>query len=87
MREGAKGVTGKMATNSNHPSSSAAILADEVKSEMAILGPAEVKKNAGNEGVYFTEVAGSGNRERGVMKSIQTRLGLTKSWMSSSVSM
>ena len=36
-----------MATNSNHPSSSAVILADEVKSDKAIFGPGEVKENDG----------------------------------------
>ena len=52
-----------MATNSDHTSSSAAFQADEVKSEMAILGPAKDKGNGENKEANFTEVAGSEMQE------------------------
>ena len=57
-----------MATNSNHPSSSAAILADEANSDKAIFGPGEIKEKDVSVEAQVPEGMDSGNQVSTVQK-------------------
>ncbi len=51
-----------MATNSNHPSSSAACEAIEEKSEKAVFGPGEVKEKGVTDEIQSPKLINSGNQ-------------------------
>ncbi len=51
-----------MATNSNHPSSSAEFEANDKKSEKAIFGPGEVKEKDVSDEAQLSELIDSGNQ-------------------------
>ncbi len=57
-----------MATNPNHPSSSAAFEAIEEKSDKAVFGPGEVKEKSVSDEAMLMEGEDSGNQGSTVKK-------------------
>ncbi len=51
-----------MATNTDHPSSSAAFEAKEEESDKAIFGPGEIKENVMSDEAQLSELIDSGNQ-------------------------